>query len=272
MNRFWSQCSRCCWLNQKRVRKNLKRVTFISVFLIATAASAGEAPKWKAEWEKALEAAKKEGQLTLYGSPEFEGLFGEFHKKYPEIKITGVFNRGADVAKRLMAERRADKFLADLYVNGMTTGYNVFYKAKALDPIPPQLVLPEVTDASKWWRGKLHYVDPENQYLLNINGENRMVVAFNTKLVNPAEIKSYWICLIPSGRARSSPTIRRSADRAMLCVFSIIAKVLGLSSSNAFSWTPISSSAPIRVKWAIGWRAESLRSQFLVRFHGWTWT
>ena len=61
-----------------------------------------------------------------------------------------------------MAERRAEKYLADLYVNGMTTGYNVFYKAKALDPIPPQLVLPEVTDASKWWRGKLHYVDPEN--------------------------------------------------------------------------------------------------------------
>src|SRR5262245_17685033 len=113
MNRFWSQCSRCCRLNQKRVSKNLKRITFISVFLIATAASAGEAPKWKPDWDKAVEAAKKEGQLTLYGSPEFEGLFGEFHKKYPLIKITGVFNRGADVAKRLMAERRADKFLAD---------------------------------------------------------------------------------------------------------------------------------------------------------------
>ena len=47
-----------------------------------------------------------------------------------------------------MAEQRADKYLADLYVNGMTTGYNVFYKAKALDPIPPLLVLPEVTDVS----------------------------------------------------------------------------------------------------------------------------
>ncbi len=54
----------------------------------------------------------------------------------------------------------------------MTTGYNVFYKAKVLDPIPPQLILPEVTDASKWWRGKHQYVDPENQYLLNFNGEN----------------------------------------------------------------------------------------------------
>jgi iron(III) transport system substrate-binding protein len=157
---------------------------------------------WKTDWEKTVEAARKEGQLTLYGSPDFEALFGEFHKKYPEIKVTGVFNRGADVAKRMMAERRADKFLADLYVNGMTTGYNVFYKAKALDPIAPALLLPEVTDVSKWWRGKHHYVDPENQYLFNINGESRMVVAFNTKLVNPAEIKSYWDLLNPKWKGK----------------------------------------------------------------------
>ena len=120
----------------------------VGVF-VSTLAYAAEAAKWQADWEQSVAAAKKEGQLTLYGSPDFEALFGEFHKKYPEIKITGVFNRGADVAKRLMAERRAEKHLADLYVNGMTTGYNVFYKAKALDPIPPLLVLPEVIDVSK---------------------------------------------------------------------------------------------------------------------------
>src|ERR1051325_8553104 len=76
---------------------------------------AAQSEAWKADWEKTLEAAKKEGQLTLYGSPEYEGLFGELNKKYPEIKITGVFNRGADAARRLMSERRADKHLADLY-------------------------------------------------------------------------------------------------------------------------------------------------------------
>ena len=84
------------------------------IALWSRGALAAQADAWKADWEKSVEAAKKEGQLTLYGSPDFEGLFGEFHKKYPEIKITGVFNRGADVAKRLMAERRADKYLADL--------------------------------------------------------------------------------------------------------------------------------------------------------------
>ena len=104
----------------------------VLVIVGSHAAIAAQADSWKADWEKTVEAAKKEGQITLYGSPDFEGLFGEFHKKYPEIKITGVFNRGADVAKRLMAERRGEKYLADLYVDGMTTGYNVFIRRKCL--------------------------------------------------------------------------------------------------------------------------------------------
>lgn len=176
---------------------------------------AAQADAWKADWEKSLQAAKKEGQLMLYGSADFEKLFVEFNRKFPGIKVTGVFGRGADVAKRFMAERRADRHLADLYVNGMTTGYNVFYKAKALDPIPPVLILPEVTDTSKWWLGKHHYVDPENQYLLNINGETRVVVGFNTQLVNPAEIKSYWDLLNPKWKGKIvafDPTLGGAGD------------------------------------------------------------
>jgi iron(III) transport system substrate-binding protein len=194
----------------------LKWFVVAAVVVVAAAvAHAGEATRWQVDWEKTLQAAKKEGRLVLYGSADFEILFAEFNKKYPEIKVTGVFGRGADVAKRFMAERRAEKHLADLYVNGMTTGYNVFYKAKALDPIPPLLVLPEVTDTSKWWQGKHHYVDPENQYLLNINGETRIVVGYNTKLVNPAEIKSYWDLLNPKWKGKIvayDPTLGGSGD------------------------------------------------------------
>ena len=226
--------------NRKSKIQNLKSAVVVAALSVAVAAWAGEAPKWQAEWEQTVAAAKKEGQLTLYGSPDFEGLFGEFHKKYPEIKISGVFNRGADVAKRLMAERRADKYLADLYVDGMTTGYNVFYKAKALDPIPPQLILPEVTDLTKWWRGKHYYVDPENQYLLNFNGENRMVVAFNTKLVNPAEIKSYWDLLNPKWKGKIVAYDPRLGGAGDAMRFFIIRRVSVRSSSAAFCWRPIS--------------------------------
>jgi iron(III) transport system substrate-binding protein len=200
--------------NLKSKIQNLKSVVAAVVVAAAAAAHAGEA-QWKADWEKTLQAAKKEKQLVLYGSADYEMLFAEFHKKYPEIKITGVFGRGADVAKKFMSERRADRHLADLYVNGMTTGYNVFYKAKALDPIPPLLVLPEVIDQSKWWQGKHHYVDPEGQYLLSINGETRIVVGYNTKLVNPAEIKSYWDLLNPKWKGKIvgyDPTLGGAGD------------------------------------------------------------
>jgi iron(III) transport system substrate-binding protein len=194
--------------------------TFISLaaavlLTIISPAEAAQTDAWKADWERTLAAAKKEGQLVLYGSADYEKLFAEFYKKYPEIKVVGVYGRGADVAKRFMAERRAEKYLADLYLNGMTTGYNVFYKAKALDPIPPVLMLPEVTDTSKWWQGRHHYVDPESQYLLNINGETRIVVGFNTKLVNSAEINSYWDLLNPKWKGKIvayDPTLGGAGD------------------------------------------------------------
>src|ERR671923_1666977 len=159
----------------KRSRERTRAMKLVKYFFYAVAilwvvgyrdAVAAQADAWKADWDKTVEAAKKEGQLVIYGSNDFETLYAEFHKKYPEIKITGVFGRGADVAKRLMAERRAEKYLADLYLNGMTTGYNVLLKAKAVDPLAPVLVLPEVIDQSKWWQGKHQYVDPDNKYLL----------------------------------------------------------------------------------------------------------
>jgi len=181
--------------------KNLLWAIAVLVTCGSRAAIGAQADSWKADWDKSVQAAKKEGLLILYGSADFENLFVEFTKKY-EIKVTGVFGRGADVAKRLMSERRAEKYMADLYVNGMTTGYNVFYKAKALDPIPPVLVLPEVTDTSKWWQGRHHYVDPENQYLFNINGETRIVVGYNTKQVTPTDIKSYWDLLNPKWKGK----------------------------------------------------------------------
>jgi iron(III) transport system substrate-binding protein len=204
--------------NREKRMKRMRNFLWVMGVLLTFergGALGAQADAWRADWEKTVEAAKKEGDLVLYGSADYEKLFAEFNKKYPEIKIIGVFGRGADVAKRFMAERRAEKYLADLYVNGQTTGYNVFYKAKALDPIPPLLVLPEVTDTSKWWQGKHHYVDPEGQYLLNINGETRIVVGYNTKLVNPAEIKSYWDLLNPKWKGKIvayDPTLGGAGD------------------------------------------------------------
>ncbi|HWP56910.1 MAG TPA: extracellular solute-binding protein [Candidatus Acidoferrales bacterium] len=180
----------------------LSALVFFFTALSLGESAAGQAGDWRQEWEKSLAAARKEGQLVIYGSADYEKLFGEFGKKYPAIKVSGFFGRGADVAKRVIAERRADKYLADLYLDGMTTGYNVLYKGKAVDPIAPVLLLPEVVDSSKWWQGKHQYVDPEQKYLFIFNGEIRIVVAYNRNLLNPEEVRSYWDLLNPKWKGK----------------------------------------------------------------------
>lgn len=165
-------------------------------------AFAAVAGGWRSEWERTLQAAKREGEVMLYGSNDYELLFREFEKKYHEISVKGFYGRGADVAQRIMAERRAGKYLVDLYLDGMTTGYNVLYQGNVVDPIKPAFILPEVVDQSKWWRKRHHYVDPERQHLFIFNGQSRVEVAYNTILVNPKAVKSYWNLLNPSWRGK----------------------------------------------------------------------
>jgi hypothetical protein len=102
---------------------------------------------WKKAWDKTLEAAKKEGQVTVYISG-YEAVLPHFEKEYPEIKLNAVTGRGNQLGQRLLAERRAEKFIADVVSAGANPNYQQFHVAKALDPIKAALILPEVTDQS----------------------------------------------------------------------------------------------------------------------------
>lgn len=85
-------------------------------WLSLTAAHAGESKAaWETEWEQTVEAAKKEGQVTIYHTRgPFDKLFADFSKRYPGIKIVSVVGRGGELLSRIMGERRAEKYLADL--------------------------------------------------------------------------------------------------------------------------------------------------------------
>jgi iron(III) transport system substrate-binding protein len=99
----------------------------------------------------------------------------------------------AETGPRLMAERRAGKFLWDVCICGPTTPAGVLYPAKALDPIKPVLLLPEVLDQSKWWDGKHYYMDPEGSHIFVFIGSTDMPnVFYNKNQVDPKEFKSYW--------------------------------------------------------------------------------
>jgi iron(III) transport system substrate-binding protein len=171
---------------------------------IGPAPFAGEAPKWKEEWQRTIDGAKKEAQLSLYGGQEIThpDIVAAFNKEFPFIKVTTTSGRGGDLLARIVAERRADKYLADVIASG-PNGPRMLYLGKALDPIAPAFILPEVTDTSKWYGGKHWYADPENQYILIYEGTlNSTGLSYNTKLMSPEEIKSYGVLLSPKWKGK----------------------------------------------------------------------
>ena len=122
-------------------------------FWVATANAAESKPNWQTEWERTVKAAEEEGQLTIYVSG-YGALIdsGIFQKTYPKIKVTSVTGSGTKLAPRVVAERRGEKYLADVYSGGGTSLYQNLYLGKMLDPIKPALILPEVVDPSNGGR------------------------------------------------------------------------------------------------------------------------
>jgi len=171
------------------------------------APAADSRPGSSQEWDSVVKKGEEEGQVTVYATDSIgnaQVIWAAFQKRYPKIKLVGTsMGRGSDLIPKLFAERRAGKFLADIFLGAPSALYLNLYKAKIVEPIPPILVHPNVADPSKWWMGKHHYVDPEGQYIFMY--ESALYgppIAFNTALVNEKEIKSAWDLVQPKWKGK----------------------------------------------------------------------
>lgn len=185
-------------------------LAFCAFFLMSRpAVSAGEAsPKWEAEWERTIKAAEQEGQVVVYAISE-EAEWHAFQKRFPKIKVVLGQGRASQLLQRIMAERRAGKFVVDVVRLGGGTS-TTLYRAKALDPFPAALILPEVKDPAKWFEGKHHYNDPENQHTFIYAAFPLRLLGYNTKLVDPNAITSFWDLL--DAKWKGKTTIKDPRD------------------------------------------------------------
>ena len=174
---------------------------------------------WQAEWEKTVQAAEREGQVMIYMAGYGAVIdSGAFQKAYPKIKVVSVTGSGTQLAPRIAAERRAEKYLADVYNGGGNSLHQILYLGKMLDPIKPALILPEVTDESRWWEGRHKYVDPEGIYALVYEGNvsSGAGPSYNTNLLNPKDYASYWDFLNPKLKGKIVATDIRQVRGAGL--------------------------------------------------------
>ncbi|CDZ47309.1 extracellular solute-binding protein [Neorhizobium galegae] len=95
-----------------------------------------------ADWNKVVEAAKKEGTVTVYnsqlGAPNFLAVVESFQKKYG-IKVESLDLRASELTERLRAEQAAGRFIADIQMhsaNSIETGVTQGTLVQPLGTIP----------------------------------------------------------------------------------------------------------------------------------------
>jgi len=149
-----------------------------------------------------IQAAKKDARLVFHSGNSVEPYFHEFQKKFPEIKVSRMLTQGGSAAhERLIAERRAGVYVADIVHLGAGSG-SLLASAGALDPLEPYMILPEVLDQSKWFAGRHYFADKEQKYLFKYASNPGSDISYNTQLVNPDNIKSYWDILDPRWKGK----------------------------------------------------------------------
>jgi len=184
--------------------KPLELIGLLVVVLILAGGGDGRSAETNSipeqEWERTVTAAEQEGQVVVYKiAHDAEWL--TFQKKFPKIKVTLVQGSAAQIQQRLLAERRAGKYLADVVRTGGGTSTSL-YKAKALDPIAPALILAEVKDVSKWLDGKHQFNDIENQYVFVYAAFPLHLLGYNQKSVDPKTLTSYWDLFDPKWKGK----------------------------------------------------------------------
>lgn len=185
---------------------------------------------WEETWENLTNAAKKEGTVVVYttaGAEVRTALVTEFKKKYG-INVETISAKGGQLAQKVLTERRAGLYLADVYMGGTTTIITQLKPERVFDPLEPALILPEVTNPKLWWKGELDWVDKERLVNIAFMAYPSPTIAINTSYVKPEEIKSYKDLLSPKFKGKISLNDPTKAGTGAKLIGVIGLKIMGL--------------------------------------------
>lgn len=182
---------------------------------------------WKKEWNEATALAKKEGKVVVGGgglasSASYRGPTAEFAKKFG-IPVETLTGRSGEVAARVKVERQAGIYSIDVFMGGGDTMAGL-YEEKVLDPLRPALILPEVLDGSKWKKGKLWFMDPEEKYILRVKNYVEGDLYVNARYVKPEELRSMKDLLDPKWKGKISsddPTVAGSGAMTAIRLYQL---------------------------------------------------
>lgn len=155
------------------------------------------------DWDKIVEAAKKEGKVVASIPPSSElrkGMEIAFTRRYG-IGVEFVPARGGAVVQRIVSEVKNGIQYFDLHIGGTESVVSAMLPENILDAVEPYFILPEVKDAKQWWGGHI-WIDNAKRYIYNFVAYQTVSLWSNPNEYKPAEFKSFDDLLNPKLQGR----------------------------------------------------------------------
>ena len=173
------------------------------VSVAAGAASAQTSQSRSADWDKIVEAGKKEGKVvaSIPPSAELRKLMElAFSKRYG-IGVEFVPARGGNVIRRMVDEVKAGAQYFDLHIGGTESAITGLLPENVLEPVEPFFILPEVKDPKQWWGGHI-WIDNAKRFIYGFVAYQTVSLWSNTELYKSTEFKSFDDLLSPKLQGR----------------------------------------------------------------------
>ena len=161
-------------------------------------ASSALAQSKSGDWDKIVEAGRKEGKVvaSIPPSAELRKLMElTFPKRYG-IGVEFVPARGGNIIRKMVDEAKAGVQYFDLHIGGTESAITGLLPENILDPVEPFFILPEVKDPKQWWGGHI-WADNAKRYIHAFVAYQTVSLWSNSDLYKPAEFKSFDDLLNP---------------------------------------------------------------------------
>ncbi len=171
------------------LKKRLVPLLLASSCLSAHLAIAQSRP---ADWEKIVEAGRKEGKVvaSIPPSAELRKLMElSFPKRYG-IGVEFVPARGGNIIRRMVDEAKAGAQYFDIHIGGTESAITGLLPENVLEPVEPFFILPEVRDPKQWWGGYI-WADNAKKFIYNFVAYQTVSLWSNADLYKPSEFKSF---------------------------------------------------------------------------------
>jgi len=153
---------------------------------------AGEAkPSPAGEWERTVEAAKKEGKVVVSVPVSAElrkGIETVFKQRFG-IEAELNVSRAASITGKIQQEAKSGVSYFDVHMGGGESMVTGLLSEGILAPLEPAMILKDIKEPSNWWGGHI-WLDIAKRYIYASQAYQVELTWCNTDYVKPYEVRS----------------------------------------------------------------------------------